>query len=378
MRQPDIDRDTLLESMSESILITDTQLMAPGPHVIYVNQSFEKMTGWSRDEIIGQSPRVLQGPKTNMNIFDDLREKLLNGETWSGRTVNYRKDETEFHMEWSITPVLNKEGRIHQYLAVQKDVTQVVLTELKLQEAMKVEKQRLREIQRTNEKLNRLITRQNKTLVLFRKYVPEAIIEKGLSEEDEDIREGEELDVALLFCDIRGFTAIADRLEPHQVVVLLNTFYSGMSEVINKYDGVINEFTGDEIFVSFGAPLPIVDPELASVKCAIAMIEGLEEINRLLKEKLNVEIAVGIGIHYGPVIAGNLGSKHKLEYSITGSPVITAKRIEALTRDMPNSILISESIYDVVHSHVNTRPWGAIHIKGQNEQTHVYQVMGVA
>jgi PAS domain S-box-containing protein len=375
MKQYNIDSAVLLESMSESILVTDTHLDSPGPRIIYANPAFEKMTGWTKEEIIGKSPRILQGPKTNRDIFHDLKTKLRNGESWQGRTINYRKNGTEFYMEWSITPVKNKEGAVYQYIAVQKEVTQIVLTELQLQKAIEMDKSRLREIQKSNKKLGKVVAEQTKTLSLFKKYVPEPIVKKALSEGKTNIKVGARLDVGLLFCDIRGFTPIADRLSADQVVQLLNNYYSKMSEVIYQNDGVINEFVGDEIFVSFGAPLPIKNPEMSAVKCAICMINGLKELNKILKEELNTEIVIGIGINYGSVIAGNLGSDIKLTYSITGSPVITAKRIESLTAASPNSILISQSVFDKVHTEVKTKPWGKVNIKGKDEKINVYQVI---
>lgn len=377
MKQYNIDAAVLLESMSESILVTDTHLDEPGPCIVYVNPAFEKMTGWSKNEIIGKSPRILQGPKTDNSIFNDLKEKLEKGENWRGRTINYRKNGTEFYMEWSISPVMNEEGLIYQYIAVQKEVTGIVLTEMNLQQAKKIEKQRILQIEKTNRKLSALVHEQKKTVSLFMKYVPMQVIKKALSEENENITYGARLDVALLFCDIRGFTAIAERLNPGQVVTLLNIYYTKMAEVIEKFNGVINEFTGDEIFVSFGAPVPISDPEISAVRCSIAMIEILKDINKRLKKKLDTKIKVGIGINYGSVIAGNLGSKHKLKYSITGSPVITAKRIESLTVKSPNSILISQVVYDKVQSDVFTKPWGEISIKGKDKKINVYEVLGL-
>lgn len=377
MKQYNIDAAVLLESMSESILVTDTNLDEPGPFIIYVNPAFEKMTGWSRTEIIGKSPRILQGPKTDNGIFNDLKEKLENGETWCGRTINYRKDGSEFHMEWSITPVINAQGNIYQYIAVQKEVTGIVLTELSLQEAKQNEKKRILQIEKTNKKLSALVDQQNKTVSLFMKYVPEQVIKRALSDETENITYGARLDVALLFCDIRGFTAIAERLNPGQVVKLLNIYYTKMAEVIEKYDGVINEFTGDEIFVSFGAPVPITNPEISAVKCSLAMIETMKDINETLQTELDTTIKIGIGINFGSVIAGNLGSKHKLKYSITGSPVITAKRIESLTVKAPNSVLISQKVYDKVCNVFRTKPWGKISIKGKDEKINVYQVLGM-
>jgi len=294
-----IKSEIMLEFMTESVLITNADLEAPGPEIVYVNSSFEKMTGWRREEILGKSPRILQGPKTDFGIFHDMRDKLLDGEIWSGRTLNYRKDGSEFYMEWSIVPITNKKGKVYQFLAVQKDVTQIVFTENKLQEAMEEERKRLLEIERTNKKLSKLIFQQNKTLNLFKKYVPEPIVNKALKQREEDIRKGEMLDVALLFCDVRSFTPIAERLTPSEVVYLLNVYYSLMSEVIKKHNGVINQFVGDEIFVSFGAPVPITDPEISAVRCAIDMVQKLDEISDHLKSIISDKIVIGIGINFG-------------------------------------------------------------------------------
>lgn len=369
------DSAVMLESMSESVLITDTVLNYPGPYIIYVNAAFEKMTGWNRNEIIGKSPRILQGPNTDYTIFNDMKDTLEAGKLWSGKTLNYRKDGSEFHMQWSIVPVKDDYGKIIQYLAVQKDVTQIVLTEKRLHESMEAEKRRLIEIKKTNNKLNKLIAEQNKTLDLFKKYVPEPIVNKILKQKDEEIRQGEMLKAALLFCDIRSFTPIAEKLSPEQVVHMLNVYYSMMSEVIKKYNGVINQFVGDEIFVSFGAPLPILEPEVCAVKCALGMIEKLEEISNSLDTIIKGKLRVGIGIHYGSIVAGNLGSADRLSYSITGDAVNTAKRIESLSRKLPNAILISQPIYDKIGHKELTKPWGEVDIRGKNEKIKIYQVL---
>lgn len=361
--------------MTESVLITDADLNSPGPYIIYVNPAFEKMTGWTKDEVIGKNPRILQGPGTDHEIFRNLIETLHRGETWSGRTINYRKDGSEFYMQWSIVPIRNEAWEIHQYLAVQKDVTHLVHTEQKLQEAREEERKRLLEIEKTNRKLNRLIAKQNKTLELFIKYVPEPIVKKALSENKENIREGEQLEVALLFCDIRRFTTMAELLSPKDVVHFLNEYYSMMSEVIKQHNGVINQFVGDEIFVSFGAPIPIENPEISSVRCAQEMVKKLKEINTVLDGIVNEEIVIGIGINYGSIIAGNLGSDDRLSYSITGDAVNTAKRIESLTQNLPNAILISQKIYDKTKDIINSKPLGAVEIKGKNKRVKVFQVL---
>jgi len=370
-----MDAFRMLESMTESILLTDADLKSPGPYIVYVNPAFEKMTGWKSEEIIGDTPRILQGPRTDYTIFHDLSEKLRQGEIWSGRTVNYRKDGSEFFMEWSIAPIRDKHNKIVQYLAVQRDVTKIVRTEKNLQTSRKAEKKRLQEIEKANIKLNELVQRQKETLDLFVKYVPEPVVVKSLNERRGKVLEGELLNVALLFCDIRRFTTMAEFLKPKDVVHFLNVYYSMMSEVIKEHKGVINQFVGDEIFVSFGAPTPIDNPEESAVKCALGMVEKLKDINNKLKNVIKQEMLIGIGINYGPIIAGNLGSDDRLSYSITGDAVNTAKRIESLTINLPNAILISQKVYEKVRSFVKTKPLGAVQIKGKNKKVNVFQVI---
>jgi adenylate cyclase len=117
-----------------------------------------------------------------------------------------------------------------------------------------------------------------------------------------------------------------------------------MTEVISAHEGVVNQFVGDEIFVSFGAPLPIRDCVGSAVRCALAMVKRLEAINARLRESIRREIRIGIGMSYGPVVAGNLGSEERLSYSITGDTVNTAKRIESLAKTGTNTILVGEAL----------------------------------
>ena len=364
----------LLESMTQSILITTPELDFPGPYIIYVNKAFEEMTGWSREEIIGKNPRILQGPNTDLSIFQNLRSIIEKGQVWGGKTINYKKDGTEFHMEWSIAPVFDKNGELEQLLAVQTDITENVKIEKRLEKARKRELKRIKEIEEANIKLHSLTEKQKKTLDLFMKFVPKSVVNKALSNTQKDIKEGVKLDVSLLFCDIRRFSPIVENLNPKEVVRILDTYYSKMAEVIKMHNGVINQFTGDEIFVTFGAPVPIKDPEVSSVYCAIEMIKKLEEINRDLKDILPERLTVGIGLNYGSIIAGNLGSDDRLTYAITGEAVNTAKRIESLTSDLSDTILISEIIYEKTKELVSTKPWGEVSVKGKESKILVYKI----
>jgi PAS domain S-box-containing protein len=193
------------------------------------------MTGWSKREIIGKSPRILQGEKTERKIFSDLRERLLQGDRWVGQTANYRKDGTEFIMEWSIVPIRDKSGEVYRYLAVQRDVTTRVNMERELAAAIAEERKWFQQLEETNRKLNELNLKQLRTLNLFTKYVPESVVEKSLAAHDGSLFHGERLEIVALFCDMRGFTSLSENLDPDTVVKMLNTYYAGMAEVIDSH-----------------------------------------------------------------------------------------------------------------------------------------------
>jgi adenylate cyclase len=134
---------------------------------------------------------------------------------------------------------------------------------------------------------------------------------------------------------------------------------------------------GDEIFVGFGAPLPIRDCVGSAVRCAVAMLKRLEAINARLQESIGREIRVAIGMDYGPVVAGNLGSDERISYSITGDTVNTAKRIESLAKNGTNTILVGEALHERARHLVTTKPWPPTPVKGKETQVKVYEVLGL-
>ena len=367
---------SLLESMTESVLVTTTDLDSPGPSIVYVNPAFEKMTGWSKHEIIGKSPRILQGRKTEHKIFTDLRDRLLQGEHWLGQTTNYRKNGTEFVMEWSIVPIRDNRGDIYRYLAVQRDVTKRVNMERDLAAAIAEERKWFQQLEETNRKLNEMNVKQLKTLNLFTRYVPQAVVEKGLAAYGESLFHGERLEVVALFCDMRGFTSFSENLDPDTVVEMLNTYYTIMVEVINSYKGTVIQFVGDEIFAVFGAPLPIKDCIESALRCALDMVERLKDINAKIANVIGHDINVGIGLNFGPVVACNLGSEERISYAVTGDTVNTAKRIESLAKTENNSILIGESIYKNVSHLIIAQALPAMLLKGKQTEIEIYEVLG--
>lgn len=128
-----------VKQSNESIMITEANLELPGPKIIFVNPAFTQMTGYTAAEVLGMTPRILQGPRTDRAEINRLRHNLKQGEVFSGETINYRKDGTEFHHEWQITPLRNASSEITHFVAIQRDITGRKRLEAQLVQSQKVE-----------------------------------------------------------------------------------------------------------------------------------------------------------------------------------------------------------------------------------------------
>ena len=131
--------DQALAQIRESVIVTTTELDEPGPRIVYVNPAFTRMTGYTPDEVLGKSPRILQGPKTTRKTLDRLRAQLEKGEAFEGEDVNYRKGHVEFFIDWYIEPLRDESGRIIYFIAVQRDVTERRQLEEQLLRAQRLE-----------------------------------------------------------------------------------------------------------------------------------------------------------------------------------------------------------------------------------------------
>jgi len=271
----------------------------------------------------------------------------------------------------AIIDAINK-GKVFRYITKPWDENELRMT---IENARTLYGLQVKNKQLVNE-LQLKVQEQEKTLKLFMQYVPEQVVQKALQDTGDSIFEGELRNITVLFCDIRGFTSMSEVFAPKEVVSFLNNYYSMMTEVIKKHNGVVNQFVGDEIFAVFGAPVAYPNNEENAVFCAMEMMQKLNTLNELYQDKLAEPVGMGIGINTGEVVAGNLGSEDKIEYSVTGDTVNTGKRIEMLTKDSPNSILVSKSVYAKVESLIVANAWEPIAVKGKKEKIIVYEVNG--
>lgn len=210
----------------------------------------------------------------------------------------------------------------------------------------------------------------------FTRYVARQVVDEILKDPEKlQLKEGRR-EVTVLFCDVRGFTPLSERLPPEEVVALLNEFYTLMIDTTFKQDGILDKFLGDGVMAVFGAPILNPDHSIRAVRTALAMQAGITELSRRRVKEGKDPIAVGIGVSAGEAVAGTVGTEDRMEYTVIGDSVNLAARLESNAK--PGQILISQRTYQNVEGLITTRALGAIKVKGKEEQVEVYEVLGLA
>lgn len=187
---------------------------------------------------------------------------------------------------------------------------------------------------------------------------------------------GEEREVTILFSDLRDFTALSENLSPHAVLTLLNRYLDRMSAVVERHGGVIDKYIGDAIMALFGAPVASADAAARALAAAREMRDALAELNRELAAEGQPTLRLGIGINTGRVIAGNMGSHTRLNYTVIGDGVNLASRLESLTKEPAYgaTIIVSAATASAAHATAQLRSLGNVVVKGKTEPVQIYAV----
>jgi len=226
-----------------------------------------------------------------------------------------------------------------------------------------------------NVRLHEQVVEEEKKRQSLGRFLSPAIVEKILSSGSSLTLGGQKTLVAAMFCDIRGSSKLAEQLSPQELVASLNEHFTAMTELIFSHQGTLDKYIGDEIMAVFGAPLSSGDDAFQAVKAAIAIQKKNEELNTQRREAGRHEMHVGIGIETGEVIAGYMGSPMRMEFTVVGDRVNTAKRFCDMAA--AGSVVIGENTYNAVKLRVNARPTGTMKLKGKELPVHAYEVLGL-
>lgn len=228
--------------------------------------------------------------------------------------------------------------------------------------AVQIKKRVLRSIEALEER--------NQIVNLFGQQVSQEIVDELLQHAPE--AKGIPRYVCVMFLDIRRFTQFVEQKQPHEVVAYLDSLFSFMIEIINRHHGIINQFVGDGFMATFGAPLSQGNDRLSAVQAAVDILERLQQ--ECTKGTIP-PTRIGIGLHAGIAVTGNVGTSLRKQYSITGDVVVLASRIEQLNKEFQSQLLVSEEVWNGVRANgYNAEPLGQAHIKGWEHPLTVFKL----
>jgi adenylate cyclase len=219
-----------------------------------------------------------------------------------------------------------------------------------------------RELRRTRGTLDRYLSPQ---LV---KYVLEHLGSIQLA--------GEKRELTILISDVRNFTTLSEKADPLELIAFLDEYLAAMTDIIFRYDGIVDKFIGDGILAYWGAFTPGNHARGAAC-AALEMIRRLEELNERWKAQGRSPIAIGVGINTGNVIFGNLGRGKKIEFTVIGDAVNLTSRLESLNKEFGTSIIVSKATRDMLGDEADVRLLGGVKVKGKTTETTVFELLGL-
>ena len=206
----------------------------------------------------------------------------------------------------------------------------------------------------------------NKIKSTFKKYVSENIVDELLQNENSLELGGAQNEVCVLFSDIRGFTSLSEKMKPADVVYLLNNYFEAMIDVVFSHNGTLDKIIGDELMVLYGVPIKGDNDSQNAVNTAMEMFKSLEKFNVRMSEENLPELKIGIGINFGRVVSGNIGSEKQMNYTVIGDAVNLAARLCSHAKS--GQIVISESVYNQISNQKNFESQRPIMVKGKSNE----------
>ena len=207
------------------------------------------------------------------------------------------------------------------------------------------------------------------------RYLAPEIVSAVMAGQSEFSMCGAMKQATILFADIRGFTTLSENIPPSVVIELLNQYFEIMVDCILDSNGVVDKFVGDEIMAVWGVPESKDDDVFNAVSAAVKMQQSLHAYNQKRLKEGNSPIYMGIGINTGPVVAGNLGSARRMQYTVIGDSVNQASRLEGLTSK--EQIIISEATWTHIKDRIRVVDLGEVSVKGKQETIHAFEVKGL-
>jgi adenylate cyclase len=210
----------------------------------------------------------------------------------------------------------------------------------------------------------------------FQQYVTEAVVNEMLKNPDKLKLGGEKKELTVLFSDIRGFTTISEQMSPEVLVKFLNEYLTVMTDIVFKYNGLLDKYMGDAIMAVFGAPLDQKDHALKACLTSLEMMEELKRLKGHWESQGMPVLNIGVGINSGPMVVGNMGSERRFDYTVMGDNVNLGSRLEGLNKQYGTNIIVSEFTVNQISDQLIFRELDLVRVKGKEQAVKIFELMG--
>ena len=359
MKNRKIIQDSIITDMSEGVMA----IRFDGK-IILVNDACLEILGRQREELEGRKfAGCFFAEDENEAFTDCVLDVIYQKGRRQERYVPYYVDGA-FKQLRIVSSYLKEEEKAIGVILVLSDITELT----QMRDAVKA----MEKIRSLNESLalrNRVLQET------FGRYLSDDIVREILDSPDGWKLGGQKRTLTIMMSDLRGFTMLCEKMQPQDLIAMVNHYFSEMYEEISRYNGTLIEFLGDGMFVIFGAPVTTDTHASDAVAAAIGMQKRMKAVNRWNKEHGYEPLSMGIGINTDSVILGNIGSERRTKYGVMGAAVNLAGRIESYTTE--GQILISSATRDMIREELRIAESRLVSPKGVQGEIRIYNVTGI-
>jgi PAS domain S-box-containing protein len=341
-------QEYVFNSMTNMIITTDAK-----GHIYYFNEPAAQAMGL-KEEDLGRSLESIFWNSLSAKTIQTILKSLEDGNEILGLEGIYHKGDKELDYSLNVTPLKTPRGR--------KEGLTLLFTNQTREKELKQTVQAVSEERRVIKDM-------------FARYMSSEVITRLMEAPDFIMLGGDKRDATVFFADIRGYTSFSEGRDPEIVVEILNEYFSEAVENIVQHKGYIDKFIGDCIMAVWGVPMMSEeDDAIKAVSCALAIQNLVRSSKRKFFYKEASHLRIGIGINTGPLVAGNLGSMQRMDYSVIGDTVNLAARLEGVADS--DEIIISQATRDHIGDIFALEKRNAIHVKGREKPIQIYNVIG--
>jgi len=342
-------QENVFNSMTNMVITTD----AAG-EIYYFNEPAAEAMGLGEDDL-GRSLENIFRKSLSSKTLKTILASLEKGNEILGLEEIYRNKDKELDYSLNVTPLKTPRGK--------KEGLTLLFTNQTREKELKQTVQSVTEERRIIKDM-------------FCRYMSQEVMENLMETPDNIKLGGDKRNATVFFADIRGYTSFSEGREPEAIVEILNEYFSEAVEHVLQYKGYIDKFIGDCIMAVWGVPMmPEKEDAFNAVSCALAIQDMVRSSKRKFFRKVASRLRIGIGVNTGPLVAGNLGSMQRMDYSVIGDTVNLAARLEGVAG--PDEVIISHSTRNQLGDKFRFEERPAVRVKGKEKPIQIYNVLGM-